>query len=275
MKKTIIIVLAFMVTGLHESLAQTMRLGIYTGLNLYPSTGPGRMMTGKTGSSFDQFAENYNTANASNLSSPLTHFKMKPSLHAGTNFMWGVFYSEIAYNTIHGRAKAELHNGNKRVMDMKLKDLDVALGFGYGGTSFYAYFVGVMNFGMGDKLRAWTEYPDGTESFGTENYLNGVYTDHARIGFRPGLRFGFSPSDEITLMISLDKLKEGGAYNYWTDDDVDSFSSVDNETIPVDWQAYINDPGNYILTNPEVVHSGWSGLQLRLGICFNMMSEDL
>ncbi|MBL7942584.1 MAG: hypothetical protein JNM00_07450, partial [Flavobacteriales bacterium] len=182
------------------------------------------------------------------------------------------------YNSLHGRSKAEFYNGNKRVLDVKQRDLDIGMGFGFNRSAFYIYLVGVLSFGFGDRLEAWTEYADGTKSFGNENYLNGIYEVGARLSARPALRIGISPTDRITLMFSLDKLREGSESNYYTDNfagDLFVEGGSDNSEIGVDWLDYVNDMSGYILEDRELLRSGWSGLQMRFGICLNLFSEDL
>lgn len=269
--KNFIFFFAFIVSSMAGN--SQYRLGAFGGISFFPSTGPDRLMLGSKGSSFDKFVANYNALNAADLSSPLTHFKMRPSFYAGLNFFTKSYYSEFAYNTLHGKAEATFVNGNKRVLEMKSGDFDIGIGFGYSTDKFYAYFVGIMNFGFGDRLDAYTEYPDGTISYGMENYLNGHYQT-LRLGLRPALRIGYFVTPRVSLMFLLDKLKEGGDSDEYRDvlaGDITTESiNADLEYIGVNWQEYINSPSDYVLADGEMVKGGWSGLQMRLGICFQI-----
>jgi hypothetical protein len=252
-------------------------IGFTGGINFYPSAGPDRMMTGKDGSSFDRFAANYNSLNASTLSSDLSHFKMRPSLSLGLNFMTKSYYSEVSYNTMHGHAEAEFNNGNKRVMDFKSKDLDIGMGFGWSNDKFFAYLVGLLTFSMGDKLECYTQYPDGTKSLGSENYLNGVY--HAsRLSAKPALRLGYKLNRTLWLFLYMDKQREGGNSAAYRDelagDIITETINTDLEYIGVDWNDYINRPADYVLEEKEMVKSGWSGLQMKVGICINLVNPE-
>ncbi len=252
-------------------------IGFTSGINFYPSAGPDRMMTGKNGSSFDRFAANYNSLNTSTLSSDLSHFKMRPSLSLGLNFMTKSYYSEVTYNTLHGHAEAEFNNGNKRVMDFKSKDLDIGMGLGWSNDKFFAYLVGLLTFSMGDKLECYTQYPDGTKSLGSENYLNGVY--HAsRLSAKPALRLGYKLNRTLWLFLYMDKQREGGNSAAYRDelagDIITETINTDLEYIGVDWNDYINRPADYVLEEKEMVKSGWSGLQMKVGICINLVNPE-
>jgi hypothetical protein len=103
--------------------------------------------------------------------------------------------------------------------------------------------------------------------------LNGHY-EALRLGVRPGFRFGYSINQKFMIMLSLDKLKEGNNNDPYRDELAGDLTTeliiTDPEYIGVDWADYLNNSPDYVLNEKEFVKSGWSGIQTRIGICYNL-----
>ncbi len=168
MKKIVSLSLFLLVTV--NAVAQ---FNIQAGYTYYPLKAPG----------FNTFFDTYNTYFSNLLQTPF-----KPSFPAATGWQWkvgfklpkhdkktGFYYnSATGVNHLVTHNSAVFKNGEERKLTLKCRDWTTDVALGAGGKVFYAAVTGSIVL-RNNKLYCGYIYNDGTESFGTERNLNGIY----------------------------------------------------------------------------------------------------
>ena len=117
-----------------------------------------------------------------------------------------------------------------------------------------------------DVVRAAWVYPDGSESLGSEYWVNGIYRDAggSRFLFEGGAALRIALTDRITVPVRVlfDLPEPGGALGIpLSDTDVRTL----NDTFPLDFQRWSADPAS--LDTEAAVHpEHFEGMRIEAGI---------
>lgn len=185
---------------------------------------------------FDEFATSFNTVNQADLSSELGSFGIARGFQVGGTYMLtkGIGFS-LSYQQLRSNASARFTDGSSREFQ-----LDVFTPIN-GGILFR-----VKRFDIQPRLgfceaymRTWTEYEDGTVSFGNERALNGTYRT-----------FGLFAGLDLAMRIKLSNSMQLGVGAGWCGVSGSEFIEpntarrVDTEpvypiSIPTDWERWL------------------------------------
>lgn len=152
-------------------------------------------------------------------------------------------------------------NGEIRRMSVRSKDLNIDLGIG-GGTE---YFFANVNVGMlvrAGFLYSSYQYQDGTESFGSELGLNGVYHSR-RLTSLLGITIG-GGSENLKVVFRGDYvLPATGELTYQSSyDDVKDYKRSRNWYIPADMEKY----SSFEIDVFNKVYNDFGGIRLSLAL---------
>lgn len=266
-----ILLLVLVLFSVQNTFAQ---FNLQLGYTIYPLKAPG----------FQTFFYTYNQANASGVSTPF-----KADFPTASGWTWKIGYKipkeeggvSFYYNSSSGVNHLVTHNefvfqnGEKRKIALKCRDWTTDVALGAGGKVFYAAAVGSVTLRF-NKLYSSYVFADGTESFGLEHGLNGVY-DASRIMAGYGLEAGVG-TGIVKVVGKIHKiykpfLKDGSTYlNYYND--LVQYKSGYNPTpyFPADMAVFNKDPlasselNNFVYINDY----GWEmTIALQIMLNFN------
>lgn len=208
---------------------------------------------------FDEFATSFNLVNQADLSSELGSFGIARGFQVGATYMLtkGIGFS-LSYQQLRSNASASLKDGSAREFQ-----LDVFTPINGG------FLFRVKRFDIQPRLgfceaymRTWTEYDDGTVSFGNERALNGTYRT-----------FGLFAGIDLAVRIKLSESMQLSAGAGWCGVSGSEFIEpntarrVDTEpaypiSIPTDWERWlqlrdVNDLPSYDVDDYVELKGSW------------------
>lgn len=251
------------------------------GKSVYPLQAPG----------FDTFFVSYNSA-FTDLKIPF-----KSSFPSAGGYSWrlgyligkhdgdvGVFYNTTTgvnrFKTIN---EVEFRNGEKRKLELRIRDWSTDVSLGVGGDNFHIALNGSILL-HDNKLFCSYIFSDGSESFGIEHNLNGIF-QASRLTCGYGAEIGFGVK-YLQLVFRASKIykpteKDGSTYlNYYSDltqfktnASLNGNSSYPTEYMPADYNQFLADQltsetiNNFVYINDR----GW---QFGLSLMFLIPTND-
>lgn len=268
MKKFNLLIILFSVL-LNTTNAQ---INLSFGETLYSLKAPG----------FQTFFQTYNEENATGLQTP---FKSDFPTAKGWSLRGGyiirnhdndagVYYNtSIGVNHLNTKNEAIFKNNEKRKTDFQIRELATDVSLGVGGDNFHVAINGTF-LARYNKLLCSYEFSDGSQSFGLDHFINGVYTaSRLSAGFGAEVGFGIKYVQVVFKAAKVYKpfLKDGSIYlNYYEDlamlkQSYNGASSYPAEYLPADYHQFVADQltsesnNNFVYINDR----GWQfGLSL-------------
>ncbi len=221
------------------------QFNIQAGYTFYPLKAPG----------FQTFFNSYNAYNSYQEKTPF-----KSDFPTASGWQWRVGYKlpkdedevHFYYNSSTGVNHLVTHNnyefinGEKRKLTLKCRDWTTDVALGVEGKFLYAAVVGSVVL-KDNKLYSSYVFSDGTESFGLEHYLNGIF-DAFRLTGGYGVEVGVGIKD-VKVVGKMHRVykpfyKDGSTYLNYYDDlaDFKTFDALSNnyptQYFPADYKYY-------------------------------------
>lgn len=224
--------------------------------------------------SFESFFNSYNAVNTSTLSTPFP--SSWPSAKGWENIyglamrksdgFGAAFDLYTGYTAVTAKTMATFANGETRNLKLHHSDWPTGVGVGAGNNKFFAEVTGGATIRFSTLYSSYT-FLDGTESYGTDHKLNGIYSSLRAMGTY-GFMAGFNPTRNLAIVFRGTKIlnptaKPGSPYleGY---SDINEWKNDNSENFPQDMVDYLNNPDN-LFNNAYIDMHGW---QLSLTACF-------
>lgn len=245
------------------------------GKSVYPFTAPG----------FQTFFQTYN-ASFTDLKTPF-----KPDFPTAGGWSWragylignhddgaGVYYnSTTGVNSFKTSNEVEFNNGEKRRLVLQIRDWATDVSLGVGSDNFHIALNGTMVL-HSNKLFCSYIFSDGSESFGIEHNLNGIFSA-SRLTGGYGAEVGLGVK-YLQLVFRISKIykpfqKDGSTYlNYYSDlnefklnASLNGNSTYPAEYMPADYTQFLADQLTSE-TNNNFVYINDRGWQFGLSLMF-------
>ena len=193
------------------------------------------------------------------------------------------YNSTTGVNRFKTSNEVEFLNGEKRKIELRVRDWSTDVSLGVGGDNFHIALNGSILL-RDNKLFSSYIFKDGSESFGTEHNLNGVFSA-SRLCAGYGAEVGFGIK-YLQLVFRVSKIykpfeKDGSTYlNYYSDlseyksnAGLNGNSSYPAEYMPADYNQFLADQltsesnNNFVYINDR----GW---QFGLSLMFLIPTND-
>lgn len=227
-----------------------------------------------------EFANSYEKVYSSSLTKSNLDLGLTFGYSLGIDLGFSPVYFGFKRNYSISKAYATFETGTRH-FDLKSTYWYIPFGYSYlGGNNENIQVISTFSFGLlKDKLYSYSEYWDGTKSYGSENILNGVYVMNSFV-FVPELSFVyFLPYDDpikIGFFANVgyrltsnrflgleDKLYLQGNYN-----DLYSDKSV-GMILPKNYEEYITNPDTYDMHDKNNSIQKFTGILFNIGIKIN------
>ena len=240
----------------------------------YLYTSLGFLKATNASTSFESFFNSYNSINSGSLSTPFP--ASWPAAHGMENYYgMGVRKGEgfgMCCDLITGftgssmKTKAIFKNNESRNLKVKFGDWTSLVGVGVGSNKFFAEVTGGASIRFSTLYSSFT-YSDGTESFGSDFKLNGIYSSLRAMGVY-GFMAGVYPIQNVGVQFKATKVltptndpSSGYLQSY---DDLTEWKNDNSEYFPQDMVDYMNNPDN-LFNNAYIDMHGW---QMSMSLCF-------
>ena len=228
----------------------------------------------QSSTSFENFFGSYNSLNASSLSVPFD--ATWPAAHGIENYyglavrknegFGGACDLLTGWTGTTAKSTATYKNGETRNLKLHMSDWTSLIGVGAGSNKFFVEVTGGADIRFSTLYSSYT-FLDGTESYGTDHKLNGIYSSLRAMGVY-GFMTGIHPIDNVAIVFKGTKIlnptsdpSSGYLSSY---DDLNEWKNDNSEYFPQDMVDYVNNPDNYF-NNAYIDMHGW---QLSLSVCF-------
>ncbi len=206
--------------------------------------------------SFDQFQQSYSEFYKNSIKNDFTGFKIGNGFAVNGDLTFGAFVLGIRYSRYNSKNKVSFNSGGTRHFNARQSLLATAMGFGYQGEN--GHIQGTMALVIGnERINSIYEYSDGTNSFGSERGLNGVY-DAIRMGWSGRIEVSYTYF-YIAGEYVFGKIAGIGAPL----DDL----FMESNGLPTSYDRWVNDPLSYGVE--EFVLPDMNGLRVEFGLRIN------
>jgi len=229
-----------------------------------------------TSKTFNRFKQTFNSYLTDVTEKPLGSFGPSIGYGFGTDYEVGGLLVGFRANTIASTARIKYTDNAKRHFDFD-QFLTVTY-FGIGNNSESSFYG--LTFGLAagnDKITSYFEYSDGTTSYGSEKYLNGIY-DAIHMSGAITAQGGVAITDNV-LVYGLAELIFGNipdAFGCLYDDhhhrSLDPFTEYPTG-LPLDYEEYMELMGSFDYGVEDYVKADFSGLRFEIGLRIQFGNE--
>lgn len=250
------------------------QVNVQAGYGLYNLKAPG----------FQTFFNTYNSYFAADIKTPF-----KEDFGAASGFWWrtGYCFSDddpgFYFNAVTGISKfntknaVTLKNDDQREVKLHVSDWSTDLILGFGSNKFHIAPVGSFYLRNNRAYNGYI-YADGTKSYGTEKYLNGIFSA-SRLSTSFGAEAGFGIK-QVNVIVKATKIykpfgKDGSTYLDYYKDLVDfkdfnvAYAHNPTEYFPADVEFFQNDQLASEAAN-NIVYINDRGWQISIGVQINL-----
>lgn len=257
-----------------HSLSSQAQVNVQAGYGLYNLKAPG----------FQTFFNTYNAYFAQDIKTPF-----KEDFSAASGFWWraGYCFSNddpgFYFNAVTGvsnfntKNSVTFKNEDKREVKLHVSDWSTDLILGFGSNKFHVAPIGSFYMRSNRAYNGYI-YADGTKSYGTEKYLNGIFSaSRLSTSFGAEVGFGIKQANVILRATKIYKPfeKDGSTYlDYYKDlvDFKDFNPNADHsptEYFPADVAVFQNDQLASESAN-NIVYINDRGWQISIGVQINL-----
>jgi hypothetical protein len=142
--------------------------------------------------SMERFIDSYNACLADQLREPVPYLQLGPGYLWGVEGQYGALQLGYTHSDASAASTAHLLNGEQRLFELNSHFNEFYMTIAYPSNGFDIGFICGTAIHRGELLSSFI-YKDGTESFGEDKALNGVYDlgSHAGITMGPRIDLGF------------------------------------------------------------------------------------
>jgi hypothetical protein len=155
---------------------------------------------------WDTYVEKYNTENTP--IEKLGGFTQGFNFDFGYRFEYNKYYSSLSYHRYEGSASASFAYGEKRQFDVTANAVSWGVGVNLINSEKKLYLAPFINMRLGDKVRILSSYiyPDGFQSVGSDQKLNGTFIGSGLLGEELGILLKYKATSRFAFEIEAAKM---------------------------------------------------------------------